>query len=305
MKEALWAGGFSLLVLIVFISCVAAGWPGEPDDCIPTKDLKKQVSLDHTCYCEPFNVQDVVNHKVGIRQPFNTLSNLYALFTGGFLAFTAFKQRRKRLNNHTHYDTPDENRFRNGENCDFYPIAYIVVVIFLGLGSMWFHASIVSWGGSFDQMSMYTLVSFLIAYSIIRLFGDHLHGWELIGFNLAYWGAIIAIYIPCAYYHVDSELVILVSMIPYGILEFFIWLFDWALDPKVKRTPGTFWLYWRYWIIGLSVFGLALLVRGMSDSGGTLCISCSSAFQYHGVWHWLSGIMAVLLYFHFLKARKR
>jgi hypothetical protein len=302
MKEALWAGGFSLTIIVIFIVCVAAGWPGQPDDCIPKADLNKTSSLAHTCYCEPFNPQDVVKHKVGIRQPFNTLSNLYALFTGGFLAYTAFKRRRKRENDHIHYATPDENRFRNGENYDFYPIFYILVVIFLGLGSMWFHASIVSWGGSFDQMSMYAMVSFLIAYSIIRLLGDHLHGWELIGFNIAYWGMLLCIYLPMAIYHVDSSLVILVSMIPYGILELLIFIFDWAAD---KQNKQSFWVYSRYWIIGLSVFGIALLVRGMSDSGKVLCISCSSAFQYHGVWHWLSGLMAVLLYFHWQKARKR
>ena len=89
MKEAFWFGGFSLTVLIIFMFFAGLGWPGNPDECIPTKDLKKQVSTDHTCYCEPFNVQDVVQGKAGIRQPFNTWSNIYALFTGGFLALTA------------------------------------------------------------------------------------------------------------------------------------------------------------------------------------------------------------------------
>src|ERR1041384_5912017 len=183
MKEALWSGGFALLVLIVFISFAGAGWPGEPDECIPKKDLRGQVSKDHTCYCEPFNVQDVVQHKWGIRQPFNTWSNIYALFTGGFLAYTAFKWRRKRETNRIHHATADENRFRNGENYDFYPIFYILVVIFLGLGSMWFHASIVSWGGSFDQMSMYTMIDFILFYTLVRLTDNDL--WFYIGYPAA------------------------------------------------------------------------------------------------------------------------
>lgn len=312
MKEALWSGIFTLVVLVVFIGFVIGGWPGEPDECIPKADLNKTSSATHTCYCEPFSPQDVAKHKAGIRQPFNTLSNLYAIVSGGFLAYFAFTQRRKKETDHVHRDTADHNRFRNSGYSNFYPIFYMLVVIFLGLGSMWFHASIVSWGGKFDQMSMYTLVSFLLAYSAIRLSNAPLYVFLIL------YGMCIIVYFALAMIGADSTLVIGISMVPYGILEVVIWILDWIMDPKARGVTGTFWNwenfkkymgslwdYWKYWFIGFLTFMIAVIIRGMSDSGGTLCISCSSAFQYHGVWHWLSGIMALLLYFHWVKAKKR
>jgi hypothetical protein len=253
-------------------------------------------------------VQDVVNHVPGVRQPFNTFSNLYVLGTGAFLVFVAWKQRRKRED--SRIPTTDVNRFRMG---DVYPIFYIQMVVFLGLGSMWFHASIISWGGMFDQMSMYSLVSFLLSYSLIRIFAPPTYVFFIL------YPMVLLTYFALAFIDASSVLVIGISMVPYGIMEIIIWVQDWLLDSKARGVTGSLfenfekfkdymgalWLYWKYWVIGLSFFIIAIIIRGRSDTGGVLCIDCSSAFQYHGVWHWLSGIMAVMLYFHWRDAKKR
>lgn len=308
MREWLITGSFAFVVLLAFFICVGMGWPGTPDSCIPKGDLQKAHSPKNTCYCEPFNVQDVVNHVPGVRQPFNTFSNLYVLGTGAFLVFVAWKQRRKRED--SRIPTTDVNRFRMG---DVYPIFYIQMVVFLGLGSMWFHASIISWGGMFDQMSMYSLVSFLLSYSLIRIFAPPTYVFFIL------YPMVLLTYFALAFIDASSVLVIGISMVPYGIMEIIIWVQDWILDSKArgvtgslfenfakfKAYMGSLWEYWHYWIIGLALFIIAIIIRGRSDTGGVLCIDCSSAFQYHGVWHWLSGIMAVMLYFHWRDAKKR
>jgi Ceramidase len=308
-KEIFFPAMFAGFVLLMFFICAAMGWPGAPDECITKAELKNPNAINTSCYCEPFKVQDVVKQVPGFRQPFNTFSNLYVLGTGAFLVFVTYKQREKREANKVHTDTADPNRFRNGIA---YPIFYLIAVLFLGLGSMWFHASIVSWGGKFDQMSMYTLVSFLLAYSTIRLFNGPM--WV---FGILYAMCFI-LYLSLALIGADSQTVITVSMIPYGCLEIAIWVIDYCLDKKVRGDYGPFfsrnmgkywvslWFYWRYWIIGLALFGLAMVARAQSsDATQPLCIACSSAFQYHGVWHWLSGFMAVMLYFYWIKAIKR
>src|ERR1044072_386898 len=150
-KEIFFPSVFAGVLLLMFFICAAMGWPGDPDTCITQAQLKNPNAVNTSCYCEPFKVQDVVKHEPGFRQPFNTFSNLYVLGTCAFLVFVTYKQRVRREANRIHTDTPDENRFRNGIA---YPIFYILAAIFLGLGSMWFHASIVGWGGKFDQMSM-------------------------------------------------------------------------------------------------------------------------------------------------------
>ncbi len=291
MKEALWTGGFALVVLIVFFIFAANGWPGGLDSCLSDNPAKTVSAKENTCYCEPFEINDVKNHLPGVRQPFNTFSNFYALGTGAFLAFVAWKQRRKRLDNRIPSAVPDKNHFRTR---DLYPIFYIQVAVFLGLGSMFFHASIVDWGGIFDQMSMYTLISFLIAYSLVRLRNVDLY------FYICYPVLLFGLFVA-ALFHVPSTIMIGIMLVPYAIIEFIIWLQDWALD---KNTKVSFWVYLRYWIIGFSTFMIAIVVRGFSDTGGPLCIECSSAFQYHGVWHWLCGITALMLYFHWVKAKR-
>jgi len=292
MKEALWSGGFALVVLIVFFIFAANGWPGGLDSCLSDNPAKKPSATENSCFCEPININAVKNHIPGVRQPFNTFSNFYALGTGAFLTFAAWKQRRKRLDNRIPDTVPDINRFRTG---DFYPIFYLLVAIFLGLGSMFFHASIVDWGGIFDQMSMYTLVSFLIAYSLVRLRNVDLY------FYICY-PLLVFIFFLASLWHVSSVVMILIALLgPYAILEGIIFFQDWVFN---KNTKVSFWVYSRYWIIGFVTFMIAIAIRGASDTGKGLCIECSSAFQYHGVWHWLAGITALMLYFHWLKAKR-
>lgn len=50
-----------------------------------------------------------------------------------------------------------------------YPLVYLPVLIFLGLGSMWFHASITQFGGIIDELSMYIFVSFILIYTLVRM----------------------------------------------------------------------------------------------------------------------------------------
>ena len=49
------------------------------------------------------------------------------------------------------------------------PDVYVFVVLFLGLGSMWFHGSLTGWGGIVDAVSMYLFTAFLIAFAAYRL----------------------------------------------------------------------------------------------------------------------------------------
>ena len=52
------------------------------------------------------------------------------------------------------------------KSSSYVPDLYIFCVLFLGLGSMWFHASLTQWGGVIDAASMYVFLAFLVFYSI-------------------------------------------------------------------------------------------------------------------------------------------
>jgi hypothetical protein len=288
MREILITLGFFVLIMVPFLCFVAVGWPGHWDRCLDNDTVKPSLK-GNTCYCEPFQLKDVVHNEPGVRQPFNTWSNLYVLATIPILVYFVWRQRRDR--EESRRPVTDSNRFRI---FNFYPIFYIQVAAFLGLGSMWFHASIVGWGGMFDQMSMYTLIDFILCYSLLRWLNNPL--WFLIGYPVGFVIFFIIALISVMVVDIPSVIVIVIAMILYGPIEIYLW---WRDD---NRKSVNFLGYWIYWLIGLSAFILAVVLRGRSDTGGSLCIDCAHVFQYHGLWHVLCGIMAVMLYFHWKNA---
>lgn len=297
-KEAAWTAGFALAVMLPFLIFVNTGWPGNPDTCLdPDRDGKYSLK-GNTCFCEPFKLQDVLQNKPGVRQYLNTWSNMYIVLSALWLVVYVQTDRKPPSES-----SNDLNRMRT---TDFYPIFYIQVAVFLALGSMWFHASIVWWGGIFDQMSMYTLVSFILAYSLVRLFNSPLY------IFISLYGMFLILYFALAYIEADSQTVITISMIPYGIMEIVIWIRDWLLDPEGRGNFGSFWghlwsylksllNYWKFWLIAIGTFILAVILRGESNTGGPLC---RVSYLFHGLWHVLCGLMAVMLYVHWRAAKR-
>ena len=88
----------------------------------------------------------------------------------------------------------------------------------------------------------------------------------------------------------------------YYFILFIIELIIWYEDDR-EKTRASIWEYGKFWFIGLGSFLLAVLLRGLSNTDGPLCIN-SSAFQFHGVWHILCGLMAIMLYYHWKKAKR-
>jgi hypothetical protein len=274
MREFTVAAGFSAAVLSIFMIFVAAGWPGTQNSCVTDTDGGKRAN---SCYCETFVTGDI--GKPGVRQPFNTWSNLYALLTGGWLAFRVYCYRRRGL-------PALSNRMRSTE---FYPLIYIPVVIFLGLGSMWFHASLTQWGGVFDNLSMYTFTNFLIFYTIVRLTNVDLLFY--IGYPLATAGLTLA-----AVLGASSLIVCIFSVGTYFVFEGIIWLWK----PDVRNDWPTFW---KFWVPGVASILISTVLWVLSQTDSPLCLK-THLFQFHGVWHMGAGASALLLYFFWRNARR-
>jgi len=148
-----WGAGI-VLVLGVFLIFVAAGWPGDPNGCM-------SVTPD-SCFCEAFDRAQVLSGAGGVRQPVNTWFNLYSIFTSLLVAIVVYVDRKA--------GGTAPNTIRSKDS--WIPDVYIFAVQFLGLGSMWFHGSIKEWGGVFDEMSMFVYASFLVFYSVHRLWDN-------------------------------------------------------------------------------------------------------------------------------------
>lgn len=266
IQRSLIVWGTSLIFVMgaFLLFAYGIGWPTTPDQCVA-----------HGCYCEHFELADVLGGATGVRQPVNTWSNLYAIGTSLFVAWIMARDRRK---------TAGANVISSAD-----PIAdlYVFVVLFLGLGSMWMHGSIareVSW---IDGLSMYTFTVYLIFYTLNRaLVRTHISAaarrrifW--IGYPLT-----SAAFAAVAAAGVDSVILIGITVIVYFVLEFG---FAGLIADRAAR---------RYWGIGIAAIATATFFWTLSQTGGPLCDPLSW-FQPHGLlWHILAGVTAVMLYLY-------
>ena len=259
----------ALLVLVPFLIFVAVGWPGTPDSCI-------HETPHNACFCEAFSEADVVAHKWGVRQPVNTWFNLYSILTGGLVALVMWLDRR---------DGP------RGENVmrSYNPIAdaYVFAVLFLGLGSMWFHASLIDWAGNIDGLSMYVYAGFLVFYTARRLTERDWVFWVFYPLTVLLFAIVAGVW----QWKLKSLILILALVLAYLALEIAVW---------VKRGQVLLgrWLPRLLWGLAVGCIGLATLFWALSQTGAPMC-DPDAFFQPHGLlWHPLAGAMAVLLYFY-------
>lgn len=258
-------GSAVLLGALLFFAFVT-GWPAVPDSCI-----------GGNCYCEYFDLADVQTGARGIRQPTNTWSNLYALITAGIVAFVLSRDRGQGASS---------NVMRSNS-----PLAdaYVFAVLFLGLGSMWFHASISAAVAWMDGLSMYVFAGFLIFYTLDRVLAKY--GVSQMIRTLVFWicwPANSVLLTIVAATGVESLYLIIAQVTAYAILEFFLagWIGKHDVPARI------------YWICGAVAMALAVLFWVLSATDGPLCFP-HSWFQPHGLlWHTFAGVMATLLYFY-------
>jgi hypothetical protein len=281
MRELLTGGVFSGAVLALFLVFVVAGWPGAPDGCVGDTST----GASNTCWCEAFDPAAI--GEPGVRQPFNTWSNLMALAYGAVVGLGVWWTR-------TRSPPRPGNRMRGNP---VYPLTYLCVVIFLGLGSMWFHASITAWGGVVDQLSMYAFANFLLAYTVARVVPVGFPDWPI---YLGYAGLSVVLTVLGATLHTGgvpiSAILIFVVASVYVALE--VYIGGWCPQVRSDRVG-----YLAFYAPAVLSFAAAMLIWAMSQSGGAWC-DPQAAFQLHGLWHWLAGATSVLLYFYWRRARR-
>ncbi|MEN8207319.1 MAG: ceramidase domain-containing protein [Pseudomonadota bacterium] len=264
-------GGSIVIVLGLFLIFVAAGWPGGADEC-----TKATADAPNTCFCEAYNIEDVENHEPGVRQKVNTWFNLYAIITSLIIACRVYLDRRGiRSGNLMKSDT-------------WVPDLYIFAVLFLGLGSMWFHASLTAWGSVLDGMSMYVFAAFLVFYSIRRLWNSAPFFWLGYAATVLLFTALHKV-VPNSFYS------IMVLVLAYLVVEGIIW---WKTGKFLQGTKKTVLL----WVFSVVSILTATFFWVFSQTGKFMC-NPDGVFQPHGMlWHPLAGVMAVLLYFYWREA---
>ncbi len=268
---AVWGVGIAV-VLVPFFGFVLLGWPGEVDSCTTTSP--------DSCFCERFALGDVTATTPGIRQLSNTVFNLYAVGTSLIVALRLGFDRRSAS------AVPIKST-------SWIPDVYVFAVAFLGLGSMWFHASIKGWAGNVDGMSMYVYAAFLVFYTAYRLWPNTLF------FAILYPLTVAAFTVVGVFWqwHLKSLVLILILVAAYLALETACCVRDKAFMMG-RPLPIALWSGAVASIITATIFW------ALSQTGGPLC-DPDSLLQPHGLlWHPLAGVMAVLLYFYWREERR-
>ncbi len=168
---------------------------------------------------------------------------------------------------------------------DFFSIGYGMAVVFLGPGSMFFHASLKRWGGWVDNLSMNLFVSFVIVYDFVRV----VHGNEIV-FLMVYLVINVTLGVVTALRDGLGKYIFGGLIAAFAILEVLILVF---------HAGGVTREFLPYMLLTLISFGLAFGIWLLSNTGGPLC-KRDTLLQGHAIWHVLTAISTLFIYLYLL-----
>ena len=226
----------------------------------------------HDCHCEA-----LLTGARKVKQPINTWSDL-GFVAAGLLVF--FMIGMFRLSG-----AAAQNPL---QTTSFYSVVYGLLVVYLGPGSMFYHASIKKWGGWLDNMSMVLWTAFLIVYVFARgipmpeslaaivflviVISSGVIIWFVEGSGKFIFGGMVAIW---------------------GVLEIIILIVQATGNDLMglHRTEPV-WL-----LVAALSFGLAIFIWLRSNDGQPWCFPNSWA-QGHAAWHLLSAVSAFSIFLY-------
>lgn len=244
-----------LIFGLIAIAAVALGlsgitWAGwQPATCMPDG-----------CFCEAIRAGAVA-------QPVNTYTNLAFALVGLLII----------------------NSTRRGGESPFmqhraYGYTFGGAVVLIGMGSLFYHASLSFVGQWFDVMGMYLLITFMLLYDVARLrpIGGKYFALIYILANIAL--GILLVVMPEARRLVFALLVILTLA-----LEVIIWRLR---HPNIRYA----WL-----IAAVITFAVAYGIW-LLDNSRMLCAP-ESLLQGHAIWHMLSALAAGMIAIYYSSQR--
>lgn len=243
-------------------------------------------------FCERFQVG-------GVKQPWATWSDLSFVASGLWMLwlFPVFGKRAGdgSVTINARYDNPMTT-------LGALSIVYCFIIIFMGPPSQWYHASLRSWAGWFDAMSVVAWLLFNAVYVGYAL-GCSIWDWPR-GNARTYWvlgiwggGVILAGAIAAG---VDDKLgLYLASGGSWGLLEAAYLIYGFAGKPQYGR---------RWWIFAIN-FGLLAVTMGLWMLFNDSVVKASSCigregFPGHALFHILASFATVITFWSFASERK-
>ena len=176
-------------------------------------------------------------------------------------------------------------------------LMYVLTVIYMGPGSMYYHASLKDWAGWSDWFSIINWAAFGLAFTCWRMLrkqvGNNQWPFWLIWVAVAVITGAIGLYEP-------AREAIRFVIIPLWVISELVFLI-WQAVAKAKKEENPFGVVrnkWGWFLAAVLAFIFAFAV--WIPSGGVFRAWCNadSWFQGHGCWHILAALGTYFVY-HF------
>jgi hypothetical protein len=212
--------------------------------------------LNNDCFCE------LIREGQTVRQPSNTWSSLAYAFMG--LLVVAHS-----------YSLPNKKPFTR-----LFAILLCLMMLTIGIGSAFYHASLTFIGQFADFSGMYLMSSFILVYALYRRY------------------SLPEIRVVLFYLGINLVLALLLYFVPetrrtlFGILILLSLILEIYYAGSAKPSINRYWFYG-----GLLVFAAAYGIWIIDDER-ILC-SPESWLQGHALWHLLGAISNGMLYLYY------
>lgn len=230
------------------------------------------------CYCEAYS-EGIV------KQPINVWSTLAWILSGMAILYIVCDERARGISGGPMTGTT------------MYALLYVVIVIFMGPGSAYFHGSMKNWGGYLDSLSIHLWILFSFLFTLFTLFtmaaGATMldQGWQiafLITFLLVGIGVALTDWRSTGF----RENFSIIGGAIWGVFELVVLIVLASTNAPVQRAE------WWWFVAALVALGLAILIWKLSDTGGPWCAP-RSWLQGHAIWHLLTGAVTFFVFLFF------
>ncbi len=215
-----------------------------------------------------------------IKQPANSYSNLAFSFVGLYIAWFSFKDQ-----------FTESNLFSNRP---IYPISLSIVLILLGAGSFAMHATNTPWGGFFDLMAMFLIISLFFGIVIKRMW----HISDTVFLVIYFSSLIICTYVLLSDWNsfgfllTGAEIIILFQVLFCIGIELYLYNFR---NSNISLKWG---------LSGVAMLIIAFTIWNLSRTRESLWCNPDSLLQGHAIWHILDAL-AIYAFFKFYISEKK
>ncbi len=250
--------------VILFLIQAFSGWPGAIGFC----------NVESPCFCEFIDMDAILREK---RQ---TWSNFSLIISGLAILFLTDRARQQRNGGDLQNPMAGATQFS---------FMYGLLTVNIGVGSFWFHASLLRYAEFMDVYAMNLYIIFFLSYNFTRY--ARTSGKIFLPVYIST-GVVLGI----VQWNINNPNI---AVMFFSILAGIAMATEFILQIMVYKYHRFGWVNrkWLWCILGVGSFFLGFLIWNLSLPGEILC-NPYSLLQGHAFWHWAVGAATFFFYLY-------